>query len=213
MAFFGKKPKEEEVPIKPPMEPPSDIPVDKVIGMRQQGISNNQIVQTLQRDGYRSDQVFDAMNQADIKGSVGPVQPAPFQPSQIENPMQSQPPISQPQPPPQQTDSKERIEELAEVIIDEKWNELVKDINKMIEWKEKVESRLDAMEQKITDVSNSIESLNRTITQRISQYDKNITNVGTDLKAMEQVFSKILPKFTENVNELSRITSTQKKKK
>lgn len=204
---FGKKTKEEDVPIKPSLEPPSDIPVDKVIAMRQQGISNSQIVQTLQKDGYRSDQVFDAMNQADIKGSVGPVQPTPFEPSQIENPM---PPLQQPQ---SQTDTKERIEELAEVIIDEKWNELVKDINKMIEWKEKIESKTDAMEQKITDLANNLDSLNKSILQRVNQYDKNITNVGTDLKAMEQVFSKILPKFTENVNELSRITQSAKKKK
>lgn len=67
MPLFGKK--AEPFPAdmaRPSLGPPTDL----VIGMRQQGFTNNQIVQALQRDGYASDQIFDAMSQADIKGGI-----------------------------------------------------------------------------------------------------------------------------------------------
>jgi len=45
-------------------------PTQKVVAMRQQGLSNNQIIQMLQREGYDSNLVFEAMSQADIKTGV-----------------------------------------------------------------------------------------------------------------------------------------------
>jgi hypothetical protein len=42
------------------------LPVDQVSSMKQQGMSDSIIVQTLQRDGYKTHQIFDAMNQAEL---------------------------------------------------------------------------------------------------------------------------------------------------
>ncbi len=58
------------------MPNPQDIPIQHVVNMRNQGLSNNQIIQNLQRFGYSIDQINNAFNQADIK--VG-VHPAPVQ--------------------------------------------------------------------------------------------------------------------------------------
>ena len=76
MGLFGKK-KEAvpPVPVSAPMPaaseaPAAGIPTDKIVQLRQQGLSNNQIIESLQREGYSSAQVFDAMSQADIKGIV-----------------------------------------------------------------------------------------------------------------------------------------------
>jgi len=114
---------------------------------------------------------------------------------------------------PEDSGTEERIEEVAEAIIDEKWNELLKDINKMIEWKEKTESRLTIIEQNIQNLKASFESLHKGVLGKISEYDQNLQEVGTDIKAMEKVFQKILPSFTENVNKLARITGTVSAKK
>lgn len=100
---------------------------------------------------------------------------------------------------------KERIEEVAEAIIDEKWNDLLKDITKISEANNKMESRLVKIEQEISNLKQNFESLHRGVLGKISDYDKNLVNVGTEIKAMEKVFQKILPTFTENVNKLSRI--------
>lgn len=107
-------------------------------------------------------------------------------------------------------DMRTHVEEIAEAIIDEKWEELVRNLNKFSEWKEKTDSTISKMEQEITDVRDSFDKLHRAIIGKIGEYDQNILNVGTEIKAMERVFQKILPTFTENVNELAQITKDAK---
>jgi len=104
-------------------------------------------------------------------------------------------------------------EELVEAIIDEKWNDLMSDINKVIEWKDDSESRITKMEQQVADMKDQLEQLHQAVVGKISEYDRHILDVGADVKAMEKVFSKVLPVFTDNVAELSRITARIKPKK
>jgi prefoldin subunit 5 len=106
----------------------------------------------------------------------------------------------------------EEVEELVESIIDEKWDELAKDVNKIVEWKNDVETRIVKMDQRFESLKDEFDKLHQAIIGKIGDYDKNILEVGAELKAMEKVFSKVLPLFTENVNELSRITQDMKKK-
>ncbi len=256
---------------------PLRIPTDKVIEMRNQGVSNNQIIQILQRDGFELTAIFNAMNQADIKGGIDagafsetmpedanqqsfPEQGGSTMPQQpiqqmnynqqvpmmqdtgmmTDQDMGMQPGMDQMQ---QQMDSgsaqmppmdynqqgyatapaygapgygpsleTQRIEELAEAIIDEKWNEIVRSINKIIDWKERVEARVTKMEQQLDDMNKNFETLHKGVLGKITDYDRNLTNVGAEIKAMDKVFQKVLPTLTESVGELSRITSSMRKK-
>lgn len=248
----------------------SRIPTDKVLQMRTQNVSNNQIIQILQREGYDLTAIFNAMNQADIKGGVDaagmtnpdaypdaeqqqpteggqtmPQQPLPplqypdqqqyaqapadtgAQQDYVQEPMeQQQYPQQMPQYPQQQYPQQmpeqynapspsfesQRIEELAEAIIDEKWNEIVRSINKIIDWKERVESRVNKIEQQLEDLNKSMDTLHKGVLGKITDYDQNLTNVGAEIKAMEKVFQKVLPSLTESVGELGRITEGMKKK-
>jgi transcription termination factor NusB len=220
--------------------PASGIPTEQVMAMRQQGLNNNQIIQNLQGQGFKSNQVFDAMNQADISGnmnqpypqavpqdaSISPPDPAVYPPpEQLDQPpppdQMAPPPVDMgmppSEPPPVQLDPnseqiKDRIEELTEAIIDEKWKDIQRDINKIIDWKEKSESRLTKVEQDMKNMKDTFESLHKGVLGKISEYDQNITNVGVEIKAMEKVFQKILPTFTENVNKLSMVTKNITKK-
>jgi len=97
------------------------------------------------------------------------------------------------------------VEELVEAIVDEKWSELLKNINKIVEWKKHIESRMDVIEQRMHDLEESFKTLHMGVLEKINDYDKNIKDVGVEIKAMEKVFQKVLPTFTENVNELSRV--------
>lgn len=214
--------------------PPSGIPTDQVIQMRRQGLSNNQIVQSLQRMGYKSHDIFDAMNQADIKGGVEGMQLDEL--GDIQNPlsqggygipleMQQQPtrsPMSMAPPPqqypsmqasPPQQDLRHEIEEVAESIIDEKWEEFMENVKKLSEWKGQIEGRFVKIEQDISSLKERFEVLNKGVLGKIGEYDKNISEVGTEIKAMEKVFQKIMPTLSQNVNELSRITESMKKGK
>ncbi|MBI2658491.1 hypothetical protein HYX05_00095 [Candidatus Woesearchaeota archaeon] len=187
--------------------------------MKQQGYTNNQIVQTLQSQGYNTSQIFDAINQAGLRGGfeAGPEpenpeigmeeygqsyeQPYQQQVQSFQAPREIQPPTSI---------DEERIQEVAEAIIDEKWEELAKDIRKVIEWKEKSDDRLAKLEQQVIDMRLSIDSLTKSIMVKISSYDQNIVDVGTEVKAMEKVFQKVLPTLTESVNKLDRMTKGYK---
>lgn len=191
-----------------------DVPIDQITAMRQQGYSNNQIIQTLQRDGYNSSQIFDAISQSEISSGQSPAQlnndQISFQTQQLGQqlpPMSQQPSTSAPIP---MSGLQSTPEELIEAIIEEKWNELVKDINKVIEWKQRADSKLVTMEQQLKDMQSQFDKLHQAIIGKVGDYDKHILDVSTQLQAMEKVFGKVLPTFIDNVNELNSITQRVK---
>ena len=102
----------------------------------------------------------------------------------------------------------EKIEEIVESIVEEKWTELIKNVNKIIEWKEKTESRLVKIETEFDNLKHGFDNLHQGVLGKIGDYEHGLQEIGTDIKALEKVFQKILPTLTENVNELSRITKT-----
>jgi len=220
MALFGMG-KKREAPASP-----EKTPVEDVLRLKQQGLNNNQVIQALQRSGYRTHQIFDAMNQAELglgghemsQPAQEPFETEPLMPS-AEQPMQEpmQPEYGQMQQGYQagyQAQApEEQVEELVEAIINEKWKEVEKDIKKIIEWKAGIESRMKGIEQKADDLTQQFNALHTAVLSKVSEYDKNIVSVGTEIKAMESVFRKVLPAFTENVNKLSRITRDAGKKK
>ncbi|MEK6823080.1 MAG: hypothetical protein AABY13_04575 [Nanoarchaeota archaeon] len=192
---FGKK-KEEPRPAQP-----SGPPVDQVLQMQAQNMTNNQIVEALQRGGYDINTIMDAIAQAE---AVSGVQPYP----------QGIPPGPAPQgfppmpPPPQQPESGSNIEELAEKVVEEKWQEFQKELVKWGEWRDNVNLRVERLEQGMTDTRADLDNLHKAIVSKIGEYDKNLIDVGTEIKAMEKVFQKVLPTLTENVSELSRVAKT-----
>lgn len=213
--------------------PVQGIPTDKVLEMRNAGVSNNQIIQNLQREGFMQSQIFDAMNQAEIKAGVSRLPMDYNQSFDAQNPMTMGAPQQMPPPPPQnmrpqmpqaqfqppfqeqpnsQIQGSVSTEELIEALIDEKWNDLLKDVNRIIDWKEKAESRMQKMELGFDEIKKNFDLLHKAIVGKIGEYDKHILDVGAEIQAMEKVFQKVLPTFVDNVNELSRITDNIKKK-
>ncbi len=218
MGLFGKKKEKEasepQIPgeIGPPGGMPASSPTEAVASMKQQGLTNNQIIQELQGQGYNPQQIFDAINKVDPANvPAGPVDMGAAPQGEVPYPGES----NEGMPPPVSSsgfdENKEKIEEMAEAIIDEKWEELVKSINKIVEWKEKIEGNINKIEQEIKDMKESYNHLHSSIIGKINEYDKNIVNVGTEVKAMEKVFEKVLPSFTENIGELKRIVKSAKK--
>jgi hypothetical protein len=218
MAFlediFGKKPAAPA----PRMEArlmPADIPVEQVIAMRGQGLSNNQIVQNLQRAGYTVDQINNAINQADIKEGIVAT-PFPLGPGAAPGHaapmgMPAMPTAPMGGAPAEGAASDERIQEIAEAIIDEKWQDMIANVTKILEWKDATESRIARMEQAMQDMKDGFDRLHEGVLGKISDYDRGLQDIGTEIKALEKVFQKVLPGFIENVSELSRITQQMKK--
>jgi len=190
----------------------SNLPVDQVRAMRAKGFDNNQIVQALQRNGYSSTQIFDALNQADLLSGAGSfAEPPPFPGAASPEPSASQYGGGYEESGGGGGIANEEIEELIESVIEEKWEELSKDIAKVVEWKNDVETKIAKLEQRFESLKDDFDKLHQAIIGKIGEYDKNILEVGAEVKAMEKVFSKVLPLFTENVSELARITQALKK--
>lgn len=238
MAFLGLGKKEEagaappaDVPLGPapppgPGAPPPYSPVDQIANMRGQGFDDNQIIQALQRDGLDAATIADAMNQANMQGgAAGPI-PPPGPPGAPPGMPPGPPPAPPPGAPPppgmpmagpalslehvSEEQVREKIEEMAEIIIEEKWEAFTKDLAKLTEWKDKTDTVLTRLDQQFKEIKSDFDNLHRAIIGKIGEYDQNILNVGTEIKAMEKVFQKILPTFTENVSELSRLTKSIK---
>ncbi len=205
--FFSKK-KEEELPplgppapeperypvpprIPPPGTSPSGVPVQKILDMQAQGLSEDEIISELQTQGYSLPQIESALRQSKGAGAVGGA--APISGAQIF--------------------SEKEFEKLAESIVEEKWGTIEERLEKERDWKEKTDTRLGIFEKTLSDLKDTLESLNRAIIGKVEEYDKSLLSVGTEMKAMEKVFKQILPSLTSNVTELSRITKGLKQKK
>ncbi len=99
----------------------------------------------------------------------------------------------------------EIIEEIIEKVVDEKMNTTIKNVKRVISWKEKVENDIAVLKEDIINLKDSFDRLEKRILGKINDYDKNILNVNSEIKALEKVFQKITPTLVNNVNELSRI--------
>ena len=219
MALFtlGKKKKEEplDFSLPPPDSEPQapNSPVEQVVMMKQQGYTNGQITQLLQSQGYSTTQISDAINQGNLSGNFENARQeigmSDYGQSNYDQPYAQQPQPQNFQPPheisnPMNMDD-ERIQEITEAIIEEKWQEFAGDMRKVIEWKDRSEDRIAKVEQQLIDLRLSIDSLTKSLVGKITSYDQNILDVGTEIKAMEKVFQKVLPTLTENVNKLDRM--------
>jgi len=182
MALFGKKKEEAPAPVQMPER---SLPVDQVVSMKQQGYSDQQIIDYLGQQGYSSDEIYDAMSQAGQSGG--------------------------PEPQMQQPSSGANVEQHVESIVGEKWADLQKELSKMVEWRSTMGSRVDKLEQSVADLRSSVDNLHTAIVRRIGEYDKSLMDIGTELKAMEKVFSKSIPELTNNIQELSKVTKDLKK--
>lgn len=189
---------------------PEDTPTEAVLSLRQQGLTNNQIIATLQRSGYNTNQILDAMNQADMRMQTR----RPFDAEGGKMPDSNMPPMPPPmmgEELPQEGLDHGRVEEMVEAIIEEKWTDLMENINRIIEWKDRTETRITQLETLMKSIKDDFDKMHVGILERVGEYDKHIGDVGTEVKALEKVFQKVLPGFIENIAELSRITEDIKK--
>ncbi len=179
--------------------------LNEVARLRSQNLGNEEIAQRLLYKGYSNADVFDALSSSEVNPALeGNRMEYTEQPQQY-------PSFSMQAPQSDGVDSN-KIAEIAESIIEEKWSDLVDHVNKIIEWKSSIEMKLTSMDEQIKGLKMDFDSLNKNILGRINEGDAVMRDVSTDIKALEQVFKKILPGFVENVNELSRITQNLKKK-
>ena len=168
-----------------------------VVQLRDQGLTDNLIVAELAKQGYAPAEVQSAIVQAD----QGYAEPAPMTaaaPRAMGN---------------GEGNIYERIEEIAESMIDEKWDELIAEVKKIIEWKEKVEDKQRQLANDVQKMKEDFQVLHQGVLGKLEVYDGRMRDVGTDLKAVGKVFRDVIPEFVENVKELSSLKEEWKRKR
>ncbi|MBS3144474.1 hypothetical protein J4208_02715 [Candidatus Woesearchaeota archaeon] len=208
-------------------EPPTEL----VMNMVKRGASNKQIIEELESQGFSYEQIADALTQAETKANIEtPPAPTPagMQPSAMS--MTRPMPPSNPSPQvmqvssqmmrpamtasnPGNRDTEDMIEQVAESIINEKWQKLMENMGDLNMWKEKVRTDVLSIKQELVRLDAKVESLQKIIIGKVHDYDQHITEVGTDIKALEKVLQNVITPLSSNVKELSRITEKFKAKK
>lgn len=180
----------------------------QVLSLRGRGLTDNQVIQELQKRGLSTQQIFDAMSQADLAPAQDLSVSAPGDPFPGEYPV---PPQQYSEQYPAASDD-ERIHEVAEAIINEKWDEVLGDIQKIVAWKDAVENDIQQLKDETSAIKEEFNQLRQGILGKINESDANMRDVSSELKAVHQVFKDVIPTFTENVAELSRLTKKVKTK-
>jgi hypothetical protein len=121
-----------------PASPPAGLPVEQVSYMKSQGMANEEIISSLQTQGYTPKQIYNAIAQFEAGPPATPAGPGAFpeMPEGIPETVPSAKPSA-------------GFEEIAETIVEEKWTELTKELTKFSEWRETTDSRVDRIEQSI----------------------------------------------------------------
>ena len=192
------------------------VPVEEVKNLRGQGLSDNEIIEQLKGEGYSLPQINDALAQAGVAlpgGDYGESLPPP---EENLGGGESLPREEIPPERPAQTffpeDLSSRIEEITESIIDEKWDLLIAEVRKVLDWKDSVEGEINKLKNDIEKLKEDFKELHQGVLGKLGEYDERMAEVGTELKAVGKVFKEVVPEFVENVKELRSITKGMKKK-
>jgi len=214
-----------------------EVPVEEVIEMQGRGGGDEEIISYLAKKGYTPNQISEALNLAKIKsavsnknekmGNITGLSPSILESSQetmeapapekVEaQPQYEQQPYAAPEGYGEYAEGggvdTETIEEIAEEIVNEKWEGIKEKISDLIEWKEYTEKRMKGMDEHVKRIESSLDSLQVALIGKVQEYGQNIKNLGKEMQDLEGAFSKVLSPLVTNVKELDRITDKLKTK-
>ncbi|MBI4147362.1 hypothetical protein HY494_01780 [Candidatus Woesearchaeota archaeon] len=185
-------------------------PVSDVLQLRQQGLTDDIIIEELSQRGYPQQQISEAIAQAD---SSSPAGYGPSMPGTDQMPMMPQEmPSLQPSYQEDMSNIYERMQEIAEAMIDEKWDDLIGEVKKIIEWKNKNEEKQSKLQHDVDKLKEDFKMLHEAVLGKLEDYDARMRDVGTELKAVGKVFKDVIPTFVDNVKELSSVKEELKKR-
>lgn len=195
----------------------NEIPVQKAIDMKSQGMANDKIIEALLSEKYTYQQIRDALQQAEIKKNVSnpghaqemqkeestAPQAAAYAPAQ--NATQPSTPRSIMQSAPRPMPSGINIDEIQRIleeIINEKWKESEEAIVRILEWKAGITAKMADMESRMKEFNSRIDSMNSVLGKKAEEFNQTMTNVDTEIKALDKALNKLIPALSDNISEL-----------
>jgi tetrahydromethanopterin S-methyltransferase subunit G len=193
--------------------------LDRVMQMQSQGMSDSDIIYTLQNEGINPQEINDSLAQAKIKTAVS--QPAPkYAPSPQE--AQQQMPQDQyaayPQTPQAYGDQQyyypeqpsmniDTISEIVDRILIEKIKDIINKIKAVTDFKVKAEEDIKDLKQRLGTIESSIENLQRSIIGKVGEFGESTQLIHRDIENLHGTVSKLMNPLVDNYNELKRLNS------
>ena len=183
--------------------------VAEVNELRQQGLTDDFITTELSKKGYPPQQVSEALANMDLpEESSYPPEMPPMEDMNLTSETRSTSPYAAPAE--EIGNVYERIEEITESMIDEKWDDLIVEVKKIVEWKEQIEDKQIKIMSDLAKLKEDFKILHQGVLGKLEDYDTRMRDVGTELKAVGKVFKDVIPTFVENVKELKEINKSRK---
>ncbi len=104
------------------------------------------------------------------------------------------------------------INEIAEQVVLEKTEELIKGIDKLISFKESSETKINELNTRLEKIEKSFSELQTSILRRIGKYTQDVGDIKTELKTMQGSFSKMVNPLTDNIRQLEAIAKSKPRK-
>ena len=180
--------------------------ISKVTQLRLQGLTDNLIMEELKKEGHTPEQIHQAIGKADQNTGGGMPAISKLNPTPITQETASSQPGNE-----EEGNIYERIEEITENMINEKWDELISEVKKIMDWKEKIEERQTKIAGDQEKIKEDFKILHQGVLGKLEDYDSRMQDVSTELKAVGKVFKDVVPVFVDNVKELKEFTTGMKK--
>ena len=182
--------------------------------MQAQGLSDSDIIQKLNEQGVSPLEIQQALEQSNIKTAVqGDMQPSLMtQETQEYNPNQEQPEYTpqpnqqqeQPQQYPQyqqysypqyqeyQQPTSDTISEISEQIVEEKLNQVKKELSKLADFKTTSSKKLEDLNSRLERIESMLDKIQSSILGKIGEQMQNTQDIKQEMGMMQESFSKVL---------------------
>ena len=204
--------------------------LEKVIELQQQGVPESEISVRLRQEGISPREIDEAITQAKIKAAVSQ------QPSQegMEGSItdQEQAPMPEYAQVPAPTAegnfagyseapqaytgqeyysqgsgaSTETISEIAEQVVNEKFNKFTKKTGDLVKFQNEIREEITDLNERLKRIEGSIESLQRDVLRKVGEFGESNALVHRDLENLHGTVSKLVNPLVDNYNELKKLT-------
>lgn len=197
-----------------------DLP--DVSGMLANGMSQQDIIDSLRQQGYDSTTIKNALVSA-LKNpaSKNTTQQSEQQPTQqsIERiqPITQIPHTSTQDMPGSQSSFNnsniENIQQILEQIIDEKWKSSATELNSLRSSLNINSNAIENIKDQIERLNQRIDSIQNTMVGKTEEYNKTISDVNVELQAFEKVIDRLIPAISDSIKELRDLIDDLKNNK
>jgi len=194
--------------------------IEDVKKMQQEGRSEQETVNALQSQGHGTAEIYDGIAQARIKDAVTASPPeqtlgaepryaseGSMQPSllgqqtvqEVHEEPPAQPSAAYDAYPQQYQDysyaapSADAVTEIVEQIVAEKLANLKQTMEKVIDLRTAIDTRLEYLDERLKRIEKIIDRLQLSVLQKVGEYMTNVEDIKTELQETQKSFKSLLP--------------------